>query len=153
MTEGTTYTYHIQATRTGKNSTYTASQSATTLPAAPSDVTASASSDTQVTVNWTNNSVGAAGFTVERSTDGVHWMVANTVGAGVTTYADSGLTELTAYSYRVKATNAGGSSAYGVTGSTVTTLPSAPSGLALTDSCRRPYRADLDQPFQRRDRV
>ena len=65
---------------------------------------ATVNSDTQVTVTWTNNSVGtpgATGFTIDREVGGV-WSVAGTVGVGITTFTDTGLTELTIYSYRVE---------------------------------------------------
>ncbi len=132
LTEGTTYTYRLQATRTGKNSAFTPNQTATTLPAAPSGITATAAGDTQVTVTWTNNSIGATGFTIERSLNGTVWTSAGTTNGSTFTFTDTGLTELTAYSYRVKATDAGGPSAWNTTGSNVTTLPSAPSSLVLT---------------------
>ena len=110
LSEGTTYTYRLQATRSpsSQNSTFTPDQGATTLPATPSGVTATAASDSQVTVSWTNNSVGnpgASGFTIQRSLDGTSWSLAGTAGAGATSFGDTGLTELTAYHYRVEATN------------------------------------------------
>ena len=88
-------------------------------------------------MSWTNNSNGATGFTVERSPNNSSWTLAGTVSGSYTsgstyTYTDSNLTELTAYYYRVEATSAGGSSTYDATASTVTTLPAAPSGLALS---------------------
>ncbi len=57
-----------------------------------------------------------------------------TVAANLTTYSDGGLTAATAYTYRVRAYNAGGDSAYSNTAS-ATTLPApptAPSSLAAT---------------------
>ncbi|HET6250703.1 MAG TPA: fibronectin type III domain-containing protein, partial [Tepidisphaeraceae bacterium] len=131
LTEGTTYTYQVQALKTGKNSAFTSSQSATTLPAAPSDVVATVNSDTQVTVTWTNNSVGATGATIQREVGGV-WSLAGTVGAGIATFTDTGLTELTTYSYRVEATGSSGASAWANGASSVTTLPAAPSGLTVS---------------------
>jgi hypothetical protein len=46
--------------------------------------------------------------------------IPTTVGAHMTTYADTGLTPLTAYSYRVRASNLVGDSAYSNTASAVT---------------------------------
>jgi len=63
---------------------------------------------------WTDNANNETGYTVERSPDGAAgWEVlTSTLGAGSTKYRDSGLSASTDYSYRVKATNASGDSAY-----------------------------------------
>jgi hypothetical protein len=80
-----------------------------------------------VDLAWTDNASNESGFTVERSPDGVTgWsVVSSSVAAGATSYRDSGLTASTSYSYRVKATNAAGGSAYSNVASVTTPAQSA----------------------------
>lgn len=82
-------------------------------PAAPSGLTAAAASTTQVNLSWADSSSNETGFKVERKTGagGTYSEVA-TVGAGVTSYSNTGLASNTQYFYRVRATNLGGDSAY-----------------------------------------
>ncbi|HQR38064.1 MAG TPA: M36 family metallopeptidase [Blastocatellia bacterium] len=84
-----------------------------TAPAAPSGLTATATSSSQINLAWTDNANNETGFKIERKTGsgGTYAQIA-TVGAGVTTYSNTGLTASTAYYYRVRATNATGDSAY-----------------------------------------
>lgn len=140
LTAGTAYYYRIKAIKSGGASSYTASQSATTLPlapAAPSAVTVGNSTQTTLDIGWTDNSANETGFTVERSLDGsTSWTALGTVAADQTSYQNTGLTAATTYYYRVKAINTGGSSSYTSVGS-ATTLPSAPaapSALTVTAS-------------------
>jgi hypothetical protein len=67
----------------------------------------------QLTLNWVDNSGGAATFIVERKmgTAGTYARIATT-GTGTTTYTDSAVVAGTAYCYRVKASNAQGESGY-----------------------------------------
>ena len=88
------------------------------LPAAPSNLTATAGKKS-VTLNWTDNSSNETGFKIERSTDGVNFSQITTTGANVTSYKNVGLTGGTTYYYRVRATNATGDSAYSNTASAV----------------------------------
>ncbi|HEY4596789.1 MAG TPA: BACON domain-containing carbohydrate-binding protein, partial [Thermoanaerobaculia bacterium] len=83
-------------------------------PAAPSNLTASVLSSTQVQLSWTDNSANETGFTIERLDGGGNsgYVVVATVGANVTAYTNAGLTGGTSYSFRVRATNAAGASAY-----------------------------------------
>lgn len=83
-------------------------------PAAPSGLTAVASSPSEIDLSWTEQSTGASGFTVERSTDGTTFTpVATNLPASATSYNDMGLTGNTTYYYKVIATddNAGDSPA------------------------------------------
>lgn len=82
------------------------------VPAAPSNLTASPTGKRAVTVNWTDNSSNETLFKIERSTDGVNFVQIITVGANVTTYKNTGLTSGVTYYYRVRATNGAGDSAY-----------------------------------------
>jgi hypothetical protein len=96
------------------------SLSAAPAPAAPSSLVAATVSTAQINLTWTDKSVDETGFQIERSTDGIHFTQITTVGADVTTYADSGLSQNTTYIYRVRATNIAGNSSYSNTSSAAT---------------------------------
>jgi hypothetical protein len=133
FTGSTTYDFRVYAyAYTGGNSAY--ATATTTTPAFPNQPTlssATAQSNTSVALTWSNVSA-ATGFTIQRSTNGgTSWTTAGTVGSGVTTFTDTGLTEATSYTYRVTATDAAGSSAPSPTLS-VATQPAAPTGLTAT---------------------
>ncbi|MBP7866306.1 MAG: fibronectin type III domain-containing protein [Acidobacteria bacterium] len=108
-----------------------------TVPAAPSGLSASAASTSQINLTWSDNSTNETGFKLERKTgSGGAWSQVATPGAGVTSYANTGLAASTTYYYRIRATNASGDSAYSneanATTSTTPTPPAAPSGLTAT---------------------
>jgi hypothetical protein len=93
---------------------------------APSGLTATAVSDTQVNLTWTDNSDNEGEFLIERSTSSSFTSpVVNSVWSNSTFFSDVGLASSTTYYYRVKARNATDSSTYSNT-VTVTTLSSAP---------------------------
>ena len=83
------------------------------LPTAPSGLTASTASTSQINLSWHDDSSNETGFSIERKTgtDGSYAVIAE-VGANVTSYPDKGLSPATTYSYRVNAFNALGSSSY-----------------------------------------
>src|SRR5207302_6826747 len=93
---------------------------------------------------WTDASGAESGFKIERSVDGgATFFPLATVGASVTSYSNTGLAAATTYTYRVKATNAGGDSAPSPVAS-ATTLPfppNTPTGLVAT--ARSQTRIDL----------
>jgi hypothetical protein len=123
LTESTTYYYRVRAHNTGGDSDYSNTASTTTIPAAPTNLAATAASLNQIDLSWSDNSTGETGFKIERSTDaGIIFTEIGTVGANVTTYADTGLTPATPYSYRVRASSVVGDSDYSNT-ATITTLP------------------------------
>lgn len=69
--------------------------------AAPT-LTATAISDTQIFLTWTNI-VGEDGYSLERSPNGVSgWTVVYTAAANITSRTDGGLTAATTYYYRVR---------------------------------------------------
>jgi PKD repeat protein len=82
------------------------------LPAAPTGLTASLPARTTIGLAWTDQSNNESGFKIERSTDGQNFTQIATVGAGVTTFTNSGLRRRTRYFYRVRAFNSAGDSAY-----------------------------------------
>lgn len=113
-----TYTLTAKATDdSGQNTTsapitVTVANSTIALPAAPTGLTATAVSRTQINLSWTDYANNEAGFKIERSSDGVKFAQIATVGADTTTYANTGLRRNTTYYYRVRAYNAAGDSAY-----------------------------------------
>lgn len=82
-------------------------------PTAPTGLTATAASSTQIDLSWTDTANNEDGFKVERSTDNTNWTeIAGAVAANSTSYSATGLTASTLYYFRVRAYNAGGNSAY-----------------------------------------
>lgn len=126
LAPATTYTFRVRAVSSATGlSGYSDAASATTLsmstpPSAPGGLSASASSGTQINLSWTDNSVNETGFKIERSTGGANFSQIATVGAGITTYSNSGLNAATTYSYRVCASNGSGDSGYSAIASATT---------------------------------
>ena len=83
--------------------------------AAPSGVTATAVSNSQINLAWTDNASNETGFRVERCSGAGcsnFAQVGTDLAANTTAYNDVGLTASTSYSYRVRAFNATDVSAY-----------------------------------------
>ena len=115
----------------GDSADDTASVTTPAFPNPPTLSSATAQSATSVALAW-SSVTGATGYTIERSSNsGSTWTTAGTVGTGVTTFTDTGLTQATTYTYEVIATNSVGDSAPGATLS-VTTQPAPPTGLTAT---------------------
>jgi chitodextrinase len=140
LTEATTYTYTVAAyDAAGNTSAQSTAVTATTLdvtaPAKPTGLTATPVSKSQISLSWapSSDNVAVTGYKIYRG--GVQ--IATTTG---TTYANSGLTEATTYSYTVAAYDAAGNtSGQSATASATTldvTAPSVPTGLKAT-----PYSA------------
>ncbi len=135
LTANTKYFYRVLAYNAGGNSSYSNEASATTLPGipkAPSSLTATTVSKNQLALTWVESSINETGFKIERKagTAGSYAQIA-TVGANVTSFADSGLATNTQYFYRVRAYNAGGHSLYSnvANATTLPNPPAAPSSL------------------------
>jgi len=109
-------------------------------PAAPAGLSAAAISGSEVQLSWTDTSANETGFELERRTgDGAFASVTTTAG-DTTGFTDSGLSQCTSYSYRVRAVNAAGASAYSAeaTATTPDTTPpviTAPSTVTLVTDC------------------
>jgi hypothetical protein len=111
--------------------------SASAKPKAPTGLSATAQSSSQIHLAWKDNANNETGFKIERRTGADPFALVATVGANTTSYSDVGLSPSTAYTYRVCAYNAANTSRYSNEASATTqsapgTVPAAPSGLAAT---------------------
>src|ERR1051326_7086593 len=96
-------------------------------PAAPSGLSATATSSSQINLAWTDNASSETGFVVARATvSGGPYTDIVTLAANSTNYTDSGLAASTTYYYVVRATNSLASSPNSNEAS-ATTAPGAPS--------------------------
>ena len=119
LTAATSYSYRVRAYNAAGDSDYSnaataVTQAAPALPAAPSNLIATAVSKSQINLTWTDNASNESGFYVERCKGATctNFTRIATLGANVTSYANTKLTANTTYRYRVQAYNAGGTSAY-----------------------------------------
>jgi oligosaccharide reducing-end xylanase len=123
---------------TGNFKIYAPGTVSSTAPAAPSSLASSAASSSQINLTWLDNSSNETGFKIERKSGTAAFAQIATVGAGVISYSNTALTASTAYTYRVRATNSVGDSAYSNESSAITssvttgTVPTAPSSLGST---------------------
>ncbi len=107
-----------------------------TVPIAPSNLVAAAASTSQISLNWNDNSSDETGFRIERCQDAgcTNFAQIAQVGSGVMAYPDSGLSASTSYSYRVRAYNGAGDSAYSNTATAVTqSAPPPPTTIHVSD--------------------
>ncbi|MCX7626006.1 MAG: fibronectin type III domain-containing protein [Candidatus Sumerlaeaceae bacterium] len=81
-------------------------------PAAPSNLRATAQSSTSIALTWQDNSSNEQNFILERKKGTGSYAVIATLNANTTSYLDTGLARSTTYTYRVKARNGSGDSAY-----------------------------------------
>jgi hypothetical protein len=137
VTNGTTYFYRVAAVSGTTESVPSSEVSATpqwTVPAAPSGLTATAASTSQIDLTWADNSDDEARFVIEWATDNgfTTGLGSANVGANATTYSATGLTEGTAYYFRAHATNPAGPSADSNTATATTQTPPAGTGLVAT---------------------
>lgn len=113
LSSGTTYHYEVVSinsfgnTSTSTDYTFTTATSSTpdtTPPSSPTNLTAVASSSSEIDLSWTasTDNVGVAGYKILR---GGAYVGTTTSG---TTFADTGLTASTTYTYVVKAFDAAG---------------------------------------------
>ena len=135
LSSSTTYYYRVLAYNSGGTSAYSNVASATTfaLPAAPTNLSATAVSSSRIDLSWTDNATDESGFKIYRSTDGITFIWYYTPVANATSFSDTGRTASTTYYYRLLAYNANGNSGFSNTVSATTFgPPSAPSNLTAT---------------------
>jgi thermitase len=109
-----------------------------TSPAAPTGLTATAVSSSQINLSWSDNANNEASYTVERCTGAscTGFAPIATLAANSTSYQNTGLAAATTYRYRVFASNGAGNSGYSNIASATTqaggTVPAAPTGVTAT---------------------
>ena len=119
LTASTSYSYRVRAYNAAGNSGYSAAATATTtaaaiVPNAPTSLTATVASKSQINLTWKDNATNETGFRIERckGTTCTNFALIATVGVNVASYANIGLTANTTYRYRVSANNSAGTSGY-----------------------------------------
>jgi len=152
LAQSTSYSYRVRATDAAGNlSDYSNTASTTTLtdtsrPTAPSSLTATVISSSQITLNWTASmdNVGVTGYMVERCQGSGCSTFAQVGTSTSATYPDAGLAPSTSYSYRVRATDAAGNlSDYSNTASATT---SASAGGGTIKFVQRNFQAPQSSP-------
>jgi hypothetical protein len=118
LTPGTTYFYRVRAYNAAGNSLYSNEVFATTgtaptTPDAPSGLSATAISISEIDLTWADNSSDEDGFRIERKESAAGtWGEIASVPAGSASYPDTVLASSTKYYYRVLAYNGSGDSAW-----------------------------------------
>ncbi|MEI7508846.1 MAG: FISUMP domain-containing protein [Flavobacterium sp.] len=80
------------------------------VPIAPSNLTGTAVSTTEVNLSWTDNSTNETGFKIERKTASGTFAVVGTTSTDITVFNDTGLIPNATYIYRVFSNNTAGNS-------------------------------------------
>ena len=101
----------------------------TVVPLAPSNLTGSVISTSQINLSWTDNATNEDGYKIERKTGTGNYAVVGSTASNMTTFNDLGLTPNTSYTYRVYAYNSAGNSLQYSNELTLTTQDSIPSWL------------------------
>ncbi|MEZ5205018.1 MAG: fibronectin type III domain-containing protein [Acidimicrobiales bacterium] len=139
LTNGTAYTFKVRANNAAGTSLDSAASAAVTprtVPGAPTSVTGTAG-NTHVALTWTapasNGGSAITGYTVTPYI-GATAQSAVTFNSAATSQAITGLANGTAYTFKVRANNAAGTSADSSASAAVTprTVPGAPTGVAGT---------------------
>ncbi|MEY2409635.1 MAG: acid phosphatase type 7 [Verrucomicrobiota bacterium] len=79
-------------------------------PAMPTNLVATGIATNEIYLVWNDTADNEEGFFVERSTNGVDFVILGVVNAGITNAADLDVLPATTYWYRITATNAAGAS-------------------------------------------
>lgn len=106
-------------------------------PAGPDGLLATVAGYDRIDLTWADHASDESGFSIERSTEGGPFSEVATTGVDQVSFQDSGLTGDTNYTYRVRAFNASGFSAWSNTASATTDSAPPPPSISLTLSGSR----------------
>ncbi|MCE6993201.1 fibronectin type III domain-containing protein, partial [Dyadobacter sp. CY323] len=116
LNASTKYYFRIRAKNSSGTSDWSNVADATTpatpiaKPAKPTNLSATATSSSQINLTWTDASNNEESFDLERSTDGSSWGNAENLGSNATTKEVTGLNASTKYYFRIRAKNSSGTS-------------------------------------------
>ncbi len=134
LQSGAIYAYRVRAVGTGGNSSWSNEvfQQTGEIPAAPSNLHVVSFGLDTIAIAWTDNAQNETSYAVEiQLAADEPWRPRATLVADTTTYAEEELEQGWTYSYRVRAQNAVGVSAWvGPVSQTTARLPGAPSDLS-----------------------
>lgn len=138
LISSTSYRYRVRAVDAASNaSAYTLVVGATTpAVSAPSGLSASAVSSSQINLGWTASSGTISSYQVERCTPSTCTPAPPAIASPTSnSYSNTGLAASTGYSYRVRAVDAANNfSAYTSVASATTAAVGAPSALSATSA-------------------
>jgi len=109
-----------------------------TVPATPTNLTATLQAGPQVSLTFTDNATNEIGFVIERSTNGGPFTQITTVpprnNTGSVAYVDTTIVPGNNYAYRVAATNVAGNSTFATSATVVVpAVPNAPANLTAAN--------------------
>jgi hypothetical protein len=120
---------------TASSMTGDAAVTVASIPAAPTNLTATVISSHRINLAWQESSTNVSGFTIERTANnGSSWSTIATVGGTTLTYADTTVKKGKSYKYRVQAYNSAGTSAWSSVTAGATPAVQILAAAALPDS-------------------
>ncbi len=131
---GRTYRYRLKARNAGGESAASNAANATTFPGAPpapSNLQAEGISTSAIRLTWQDNSASELAFRIERKQGAGSFLLVAEIGADQTGYTDAGRESGILHTYRVRAQNASGPSAWSneAAARALPLPPAAPAGL------------------------
>ncbi|HEX8253140.1 MAG TPA: fibronectin type III domain-containing protein, partial [Thermoanaerobaculia bacterium] len=139
LAHSTLYRYRVLAYNTAgaapSNVAEATTQTHVATPGAPGNLTATATSSSQISLAWTDNSTNEEGFRIDRCDDAgcTNFVPIGQTAANATTYVDSALRASTLYRYRVQSFNSAGATPSNIAEGTTPVQPTAPAAAnALT---------------------
>jgi len=133
----TEYSYRVSSYNAAGVSNYSnevKTKTLNTAPSAPTDLTATPKSSSQIDLSWLDNSSNESGFIIERKEGNDVFVPADSDAVNTTVHEDKNLKPNTEYYYRVASYNEIGKSVYSneVSAKTSDAAPLAPTGLKTT---------------------
>jgi hypothetical protein len=116
----------------------------TVVPIAPTNLTGTVISTSQVNLSWTDNATNEDGFKIERKSGSGSYALVGSMGSNLITFSDLGLTPNTTYTYRVYAYNSAGNSLQYSNEVIVTTQDNIPSWLTNGLVAYYPFNGNAD---------